>query len=69
MQEMDVKHVKYSQWFRDVITANGEDILDVTFFTVELCQATLRPTVSRPVCLGGFFYLVTLTTKTATVNG
>jgi hypothetical protein len=29
------KRVEYCRWFRDVITANGEDILDVRFFTDE----------------------------------
>jgi hypothetical protein len=33
LKERDVRWVKYCWWFRDVITANGEDILDVTFFT------------------------------------
>jgi hypothetical protein len=31
----NVKRVEYCQWFRDLITANGADILDVTFFTDE----------------------------------
>jgi hypothetical protein len=36
LKEMDnVKRVKYCRWFRDVITAKREDILDVTFFTDE----------------------------------
>jgi hypothetical protein len=28
-------HVEYCRWFRDVITANGEDILDIIFFIDE----------------------------------
>jgi hypothetical protein len=47
----NVKNVEYFLWFRDVITANGEDILDVTFFL------PMRR---------GFIYPVTSTTKTAT---
>jgi hypothetical protein len=35
LKERDVKHVEYCRWFRGVITANGEDIMDVTFFIVE----------------------------------
>jgi hypothetical protein len=31
------KSGEYCRWFRDVITANGEDILDVTFFTDGAC--------------------------------
>jgi hypothetical protein len=30
-----VKGAEYCLWFRDVITANREDILDVTFFADE----------------------------------
>jgi hypothetical protein len=35
LKERDVHHVEYCQWFIDVITANGEDILDGTFLTDE----------------------------------
>jgi hypothetical protein len=31
----NIKSVEYCRWFRDVITTNGEDILDVTFFVEE----------------------------------
>jgi hypothetical protein len=37
LKERDsVKYVEYCWWFRDIITANGEYILDITFFTTEL---------------------------------
>jgi hypothetical protein len=36
LKERDsVKGAEYCLWFRDVITANGGDILDATFFTDE----------------------------------
>jgi hypothetical protein len=35
LKERDIKHVEYCPWFRDIITANGEDIMDVTFFITE----------------------------------
>jgi hypothetical protein len=36
LKERDsVTRVEYCRWFRDIITASGEDILDVTFFTDE----------------------------------
>jgi hypothetical protein len=36
LKERDnVTRAEYFLWFRDVITANGDDILDVTFFTDE----------------------------------
>jgi hypothetical protein len=31
------KHVQYSQWFWDLITASGEDILDAMFSTMKPC--------------------------------
>jgi hypothetical protein len=31
----NVKRVEYCRWFRDVIAANGGDILEVTFFASE----------------------------------
>jgi hypothetical protein len=36
LKERDnVRRVEYCRWFRDWITASGEDILDVTFFADE----------------------------------
>jgi hypothetical protein len=36
LKKMDnVKRADYCRWFRDIITASGEDILDFTFFTDE----------------------------------
>jgi hypothetical protein len=37
LEKRDVRHVECSRWFRDVITASGGDIMDVTFFTNEAC--------------------------------
>jgi hypothetical protein len=31
-----IRCVEYCQWFRDIITANGEDILDITFLVNEV---------------------------------
>jgi hypothetical protein len=35
LTERGIKRVEYCPWFRDVIIANGEDILDVTYFADE----------------------------------
>jgi hypothetical protein len=46
LKERDnVKRAEYCRWFRDVITANGEDIRDVTFF-LPMRRGSIYPVTS-----------------------
>jgi hypothetical protein len=41
LKERDINCVEYCPWFRAIITANGEDVLDVTLFTTEVVSFIL----------------------------
>jgi hypothetical protein len=52
LKEQDViKGVEYCQWFKGIVTANGEDVLDVTLFTDEALVYLSSYINSQNVCV------------------